>query len=442
MVNFPYILPNIRKNNVLKQYLENQSTIELWDKDSIQTYTIDAINELCNFVYENNEYYREKLKKINFNINKDISIEDFEKIDFLTKQELRDNPYLILSVPREIISQIYTSTGTTGGENIYMMHTLYDLLVNDFAPKVDKLFNIYKGDVVINALPYEMSSSGQSFHRVVQFEREATVIPVGKGGFYSEPSKTLKIIKDLQANILISTPSYVMNLLSIGKNLKYNFEKDFNLKQIWLTGEGCSNNFRKRIETEWKCCAKFYYGSLEGGPLGIECDFKNGYHITQGHSYIEIINPKTGLVLKPMEIGEIVITTLLREGSPLIRYRTGDIGYIDKSECNCNCKLPKLFLRGRECDQININGITYSPLYLEEILMSIDEVGNNYILYIHDTYLRIVIEPREKFKYPKQVEDLISIKFKNLSNIPNKVEFIDKINYPGGKVKRIVYINK
>lgn len=442
MIKYSNIITNIRKNDVIKSYIENNSNSEYWSKEFIQKYTLAAINELCNFVYKNNSYYRNKLDQINFYYNKSISIKDFEKIDFLTKDELRENPFLILSVPKEEISQIHTSTGTTGGENIYMMHTLNDLLVNDFAPKVNNLFQINKNDIVSIALPYEMSSSGQSFQRVAQFERGATVIPVGKGGFYSNPSKTLKVMKDLQTNVLISTPSYLMKLISVGKNLKYNFKKDFNLKQIWLTGEGCSNNFRKRIESEWCCSAKFYFGSLEGGPIAIECDSKNGYHICSGHVYVEIINPNSGEVLEPMQIGEIVITTLLKEGTPLIRYRTGDLGYIDNSSCECGFKLPKLFLRGRQCDEIIINNKKYSPFYLEELLMSIPEVGNNYKFYIYDTYIKIVLESGITTENKDKLESIISEKFKTLSAIPNKVNIVDQFDYPGGKVRRIIYMNK
>lgn len=436
------IIKGLRPYDVINKYFSNGQVVEKWSKEKYEEYSLDAINELCKFVYDNNEYYRNKLDKIDFKNKERITLEDFQKIGFLKKDELRENNKLILSVPMDEIAQVHTSTGTTGGDNIYMMYTLSDLYVRDLAPDMDEIFEIGKGDVVIIALPYEMSSSGQSFHRVIQFGKKATAIPTGKGGFYSKPEKALKIMKDLKANIIISTPSYIMNMYKKCKKLGYVPNEDFNIKEIWLTGEGCSNNFRKRIEDAWGCVAKFYYGSLEAGAIGIECDEKNGYHITAGHTYVEIVNPVTGETMQPGEIGEVVITSLLREGTPLIRYRTEDLGYIEEEECGCGCKLPKLFLRGRQVDQINIEGKSYSPIYIEEKLMSMPEVGNDYKIFVYDDYINIQIEVTKKVSDKAQLEEAIGSKLEFLCGVPNKIEIVDEIEYPGGKAKRVTYLNK
>jgi phenylacetate-CoA ligase len=433
---------SIRKNHVIEKYLTGAKTIELWESEEIEEYTLAAINELCEFVYENNDHYRKKLEQINYDKKKKISLDEFQKLEFLNKEDLRLDPYLVLSVPKDKVSQVHTSTGTTGGDIIYMMYTLNDIWVRDFAPHIDELFKINKGDVVINALPYEMSSSGQSFHRVIQIQKDATVIPVGKGGFYSTPDKTLKIIKELGGNVLISTPSYVMNLFKISKKLGYDPKVDFKLREIWLTGEGCSNNFRKRIEKNWGCIAKFYYGSLEGGSLGVECDNKEGYHITAGHVFIEIIDTETGQVLEPGQIGEVVITTLLREGAPLIRYRTADVGYLEEEECGCGCKLPKLFLRGRRVDQIEIDGNSNSPIYIEENLMKIEEVGNDYRIYVYDEYIEIEVEVVGSYESKEALEETISSQLEYLCGVPNKIKIVDEITYSGGKTRRVEYMNR
>src|SRR5690606_22182008 len=136
--------------------------------------------------------------------------------------------------------------------------------------------------------------------------------------------------------------------------------------------------FRSRVEALWGAKANFYYGSLECGALGIECDAHAGYHIPMAHSYVEVVDTKTGEVLEPGEIGEIVVTNLLRRDTPLIRYRTQDVGYTETDVCRCGVRLPRLFLRGRLVDQIEIGGVSFSPFYIEEFLMRMEEVGNWY----------------------------------------------------------------
>lgn len=313
------------------------------------------------------------------------------------------------------------------------------IYILDLAPKLDEIFKVNKGDIVINALPYEMSSSGQSYHRVVQFGKGATVVPVGKGGFYSIPSKALKIMKDIKANKIITTPSYIMNMYKECIKEGYSPKEDFNIDEIWLTGEGCSNNFRKRIEEVWECSAKFYYGSLEAGAIGIECDEKDGYHISQAHTYVEIIDPDTGNVLEPGEIGEIVITTLLREGSPLIRYKTEDLGYIEYDECDCGFNLPKLFLRGRSVNQINIDDKSHSPIYIEDNLMKITEVGNDYRIYVYEDFIEVEVEASGEYENKDELEEFIGSKLEFFCGVPNRVKIVDKIDYDGGKVRRVIY---
>lgn len=429
------------KPKIIKKYfVNNNKPLEYWDVDKIKKYQEEALSELIKFVYSNNEHYRNKIDRAKISLD-NFSIKDFEKIDFLTKEDIKNSKDLILSVPIEKIAQVHLSTGTTGGDVIYMMHTWEDLFINDLAPEMPILVPLKSNDVCAVALPYEMSSAGLSYHRVIQEGMKAAVIPVGKGGAYSDPQKTIKAIKDMNVNVLFTSPSYIMHLAEICKKHNLVIGKDINLRTIWLTGEGCSDSFRKRIEKIFKCSAYFYYGSLEAGPIGIECDEKNGYHITSGHVYVEIVDKNTNKVLEPGEIGEIVITTLLREGMPLIRYKTQDMGYIEDVPCGCGIKLKKLFLRGREQDQIIVSGNKYSPFYLEEKLMSIPEVGNNYRFFVKNDYLLIKTEIDKevcKNKSLANIAQVIASKMEFHCGIPAKVEIVEKLEFVGTKVVRVV----
>lgn len=430
------------KKKVIHKYFDNiDNPIELWENDRVKNYQIDALKELVKNVYNNNEYYRAKLDKCGLTPDSEFSLDKFQNMEFTEKKELIQEKKLILSVPQEEISLIHLSTGTTGSECIYMMYTWDDLYVNDLAPEMPILVPSKTTDIVANALPYEMSSSGLSFHRVIQDSMQCAVIPVGKGGVYSEPKKTLKAIKDMNVNVLFTTPSYAMYLAQNAKEMGLKFGEDIKIDKMWITGEGCSNSFRNRIEEIWKCQALAYYGSLECGPIGIECPEKGGYHIAAGHVYVEIVDPETKKVLDPGEVGEVVVTTLLRDGMPLIRYKTQDLGYIEDIRCDCGVKLQTLYLRGRLVDQIKIDGKEYSPYYVEECLMQIPEVGNNYRFIVKEDHIIIETEIKDEFADGNKVdlEDMISSRVEFACGIPNVVRIVEKRVYDGKKAKRVIY---
>lgn len=427
-----------KKDVITEYYCENMEPIELWEQRKIDAYTLKCLKNTVMHAMENNKYYKNKIEKAGITCEEDFTLEKFEKIDFLFKSEMVADKELILSVPKEEIAQVFLSTGTTSKDFIFVQHTWDDLFINDLAPEMPLLFPVDKSDIAAVALPYEMSSSGLSFHRVLQDGMGATVVSVGKGGAYSEPVKTLKAIKELGVTILITSPSYAMHLYKTSLEIGIDLSKDLKIKTIWLTGEGCADSFRSRVEKLWNCNAYFYYGSLECGPIGIECAEKNGYHLTSGHIYVEIVNPDTGEVLAPGEIGEIVVTTLLKDGCPFIRYRTQDTGYIEVSECKCGTKLKRLFLRGRKVDQIKIAGREYSPFYIEEHLMRIKDVGNNYQFIAYKDLLLINVEANNSTKSVSELEEEISSKVEYGCGVPNKVHIVDKIGYDGRKAQRVV----
>lgn len=430
---------NPKKDVINEYFVNNTEPIELWEQSKLDKYSLTCLKNTIMHAMNNNKYYRKKIEKAGINCENDFTLEKFENIDFLSKEEMVADKELILSVPKQEIAQVFLSTGTTSKDFIFVQHTWDDLFINDLAPEMPVLFPVEKEDIAAVALPYEMSSSGLSYHRVLQDGMGAAVVSVGKGGAYSEPEKTLKALKELGVTILVTSPSYAMHLYETSLEVGIDIGKELKVHTIWLTGEGCANSFRMRVEKLWNCNAYFYYGSLECGPIGIECKEKNGYHLTSGHIYVEIVNPETGEVLAPGEIGEIIVTTLLKDGCPFIRYRTQDTGYIEETECACGIKLKKLFLRGRKSDQINIAGREYSPFYIEEHLMRNEDVGNNYqFIAYKDCLLINVVSNNNNTKSISELEEEISSKVEYGCGVPNKVHFVDKIGYDGKKAQRVV----
>jgi phenylacetate-CoA ligase len=400
----------------------------------------EALQEMIAHTYAHSPFYHDKMTQANVRPQDIKCFKDLRKLPFTTKEELRGNPWVLLACDKKDISLINVSTGTTGGDEIYIMQSWGDYYLSD-TPVHPKLFNLKPGDICINALPYEMSSAGLSFHKVFSETQRATVVNVGKGGAYSMPEKIVKVMRDLQPTAIITTPSYAITLAETAAEVSIDLSS-LPLRKMWLTGEGCSPAFRTRVEKIWGTRANFHYGSLECGVLGMECDEHAGYHIASGLVALEVIDPETGEVLEPGEIGEIVATCLLRFNTPLIRYRTQDLGYIDPDPCSCGISYPRFFLRGRLVDHLTICETNFPPYYLEEFVMRQPEVGNWYQFVVkqgNNEQLKIRVELAPGVKPTPELADKLASKMEYAIGIPCIFEFVTKLARPGVKTIRVVH---
>ncbi|MDI6870494.1 MAG: AMP-binding protein [Bacillota bacterium] len=432
--------------------LKNQGHLDVIEKHFFQhgdalpvekllAFQDEAVKELVAHTYANSPFYRAKMDQAGVRPEEVRSVADLSKLPFTDKDELRGDPWILLACDKKDVSVINVSTGTTGGEMIYIFYTWKDFYLNDLAVGYPRLVPIEPGDICINALPYEMSSAGLAFHKVFMDACGATAVPVGKGGAYSTPEKTVRIMRDLKPTIVMTTPSWAVRLAEAAGEAGFDL-KELPLKRMWITGEGCSPAFRDRLEKIWGTTANFYYGSLECGALGMECDQHFGYHIPLAHVVVEIVDPKTGEVLEPGEIGEIVATCLLRYSSPLIRYRTQDLGYVEYDQCPCGVALPRLFLRGRQVDQVVLQGYEFSPFYLEEFLMRLPEVGMWYQFVVPPEgadRLKIRVELQPGVEPTPELADRLASKMEFGLGIPCEFEFVDRLPRPVTKTIRVVH---
>ncbi|NLY49473.1 MAG: phenylacetate--CoA ligase family protein [Firmicutes bacterium] len=410
-------------------------------QETLTAFQRDALIEIATLAYNQNAFYREKMMAANVKPEEIKSLEDLSKLPFLTKEELRGHPWILLTCDKKDISIICVSTGTTGGGEIYIPNTWRDYYLNEMATGYPELFPIDPGDICINALPYEMSSAGMAFHKTFADGCLATVIPAGKGGAYSTPEKTVRVMRDLKPTVVITTPPWAISIAEAAEEAGFNL-RSLPLKKMWLTGEGCSFAFRDRVEKLWGTTANLYYGSLECGGIGIECDRHNGYHLISGHVIVEIVDPETGAALEPGEIGEIVATCLLRYDTPVIRYRTRDLGYVDPDPCPCGVNLPRLFLRGRLVDQLEIQGVSLSPYYLEEFLMRLPEVGNWYQFVVKRsgaTKLKVRAELAKGLQPSPELADKLASKMEYAVGIPCEFELVDRMPRTGQKAVRVLH---
>lgn len=426
---------------VLKKYFAGTEFPDEMPPSTIAAFQYEAMMEVVNRAYKYSSFYREKFTRAGVNPLNIKSLDDLSKLPLLTKDELRGSPWKLLACDKSDISVINVSTGTTGGEEIYNLFTWRDYFTNELITGYPRLFPVEPGDICFNALPYEMSSAGLSFHKVFLHGCGATVINAGKGGAYSTPEKAVKMLRDLRPTVVITSPSYAITLSEAACQTKFDLS-ELPIKKMWLTGEGCSPAFRSRIEKLWGTKAEFYYGSLECGALAIECGAHSGYHVTQAHTILEIIDPKNGRVLEPGEVGEIVATCLLRYDTPIIRYRTQDLGYLEPDSCRCGVTFPRLVLQGRAVDEIMLNGVNYSPYYLEEFLMRIPEAGNWYNFVVkpgNNRQLKIRLELAEGVKPDSGTADKLASRMEFAVGVPCQVEIVDRMPRPASKTVRVVH---
>ncbi|MCH5583953.1 AMP-binding protein [Shimazuella sp. AN120528] len=382
-----------------KQLHDEEKTIEKLPHQNIEDYQLKAVNATLAHVWNRNEYYHSTLKKAGFTEPKIDSLEQLAAIPMLKKDVIRGDKQKILCVDPKEIGQVHLTSGTSG-KPIYTSYTLADQYVYDLLPKYLELFKESEDDVAAIALPYEFALPGLGFQRLFQFAFGTGVLSLGKGGYMAPIDKSLELMKEYQATILTTTPSYAALLAVESEKFGIKIGEDIRLKKIWLTGEGCSSTFRERLEKLWGCEVSFFYGSTECGVVGVECSKHRGYHVMEGHVKVEIVDPVSEEVLPYGRTGEIIVTTLLREGMPMVRYRTGDLGNLQKSKCDCGITMDVLQLRGRMENMLRLGTEDFSPFLIEHFLMEIPEVGLWYHLKLNQGLLTIEAE-----KYQTELSD-------------------------------------
>lgn len=330
-------------------------------------------------------YYGKKYREIC--LDGVSSQEEFERIPFSSKEDLRNAyPLGIQAVPDEEVVRIHSSSGTTG-KPVIIPYTAKD--VDDWAIMFARCYEtagITKKDRIQITPGYGLWTAGIGFQAGAE-KLGAMAIPMGPGN----TDKQLQMMVDLESTVLGATSSYA--LLLAEEIDKRGLKDKIHLKKGVIGSERWSEKKREYIREKLGIELYDIYGLTEiyGPGIGINCDKQEGMHYWDDYIYIEIIDPVTGEVLPDGEEGEIVITTLVKEGAPLIRFRTHDLSRILPGECPCGSHYPRLdIIRGRSDDMFKVHGVNMFPSQIEDLLREVDGVSSEYSINIaHD-------EPRNK----------------------------------------------
>lgn len=310
------------------------------------------------------------------------SQEDFEKLPFSSKDDLRNAyPLGIQAVPEEGVVRIHSSSGTTG-KPVIIPYTAKD--VDDWAIMFARCYEtagITNKDRIQITPAYGLWTAGIGFQLGAE-KLGAMTVPMGPGN----TDKQLQMMMDLKTTVLTATSSYAL-LLAEEIN-KRGLRDKIHLKKGVFGSERWSKKMREYIRNELGVELYDIYGLTEiyGPGIGITCEKEQGIHYWDDYVYIEIINPETGEPVPDGETGEIVITTLVKEGAPLLRFRTHDLSRIIPEKCSCGRSYPRLdTIGGRSDDMFKVRGVNMFPKQVEELLQDVDGVLSEYNITIaHD----------------------------------------------------------
>ena len=390
------------------------------------------------------EFYQKQFENAGIATSDIKILEDLQKVPFTKKQDLRDGyPFGFFAVPMRKIVRIHTTSGTTGKPTVvgYTRRDL-DTWANLIARNMT-MIGIGENDVFQNMVNYGMFTGGLGFHYGAEMIG-MTVIPSATGN----TRRQIEMIRDFGVTTIHCTPSYAMHLSEVAEEMG---ETLGSLKTGIFGAEPWSDTMRNTLEKRLGLTAYDSYGLSElfGPGVAFECPERDGLHIWHDSYLVEIINPKTGECLSDGERGELVVTPLVKEAMPLIRYRTGDVTMLMEDGCLCGRYKKIARITGRSDDMLIIRGINVFPSQIEHVLLRIPEVGNQFMVYIdrinHLDEMTVEVEINRSH-FSGELADLARIQKKVVKELHDTLELRTtvKLVEPGslprfeGKAKRVI----
>jgi phenylacetate-CoA ligase len=414
------------------------------DMDAIQT---ERLIQTVKRIYHNIPAYRAKMQEKGLVPGDIKSIKDISKLPFTNKSDLRDNyPFGMFTVPMSEIVRVHASSGTTGKPTV-VGYTRNDLQM--WAEVVTRslgMAGVHKNDIVQVAYGYGLFTGGLGLHYGTE-NLGATVIPISGGN----TDKQILLMQDFGTTVIACTPSYALFLAETMKEMEISPDS-LQLRVGIFGAEPWSENMRKEIETKLKIKAIDIYGLSEviGPGVSCECEYQCGMHINEDHFIPEIIDPETLEPVASGEIGELVFSTVTKEGMPIIRYRTRDLTRLNYEKCACGRTLVRMEkCMGRTDDMLIIRGVNVFPSQIESVLLEMSETEPHYLLIIEREetldVVNLLVEVQEQF-FSDEVRELEALRKKITDRIQStlgisiRVKLVEPktIERTAGKAKRVI----
>ncbi len=405
------------------------------------------LQKLVAYVYHNVPFYRHKMQEMDLMPDDIRSIDDIVKLPFTTKQDLRDNyPYGLMAAPKSEVVRVHASSGTTGNPTI-VGYTRKDLAVwSEVMSRCLSAYGVTREDTFSVSYGYGLFTGGLGAHYGVE-NLGATVIPASTGN----TEKHVRLIRDLKITGIACTPSYALYLAETVE--KMGVSKDELSLRIGAFGaEPWTEHMRQEIQERLGLKGYNLYGLSEimGPGVSCECEEQNGSHIHEDHFYPEIIDPNTLEPLPYGQQGELVFTTLTKEGMPLLRYRTKDLTSLMPGVCPCGRTSVRMTpIMGRSDDMLIIRGINVFPSQVESVILGMKEFEPRYMLVVDrinnlDT-LQVQVEVRRDYfsddiSAMLNLKKALSDKLKSVLSISADVKLMEpnSIQRSQGKSQRVI----
>ncbi len=424
-----------------------QKEIETMSRKKLEELQLERLKWVVDYCDRNVEFYHKKLSEAGVTAEKIKSLSDLQYIPFTTKDDIRDNyPFGLFAAPMKKIVRLHASSGTTGKPTV-VGYTKKDLDTwSDIVARLLVAGGATSDDIANISFGYGLFTGALGLHGGLE-KLGATVVPSSSGN----TQKQLMLMKDFGATALIATPSYAMYMAETAKELGYS-KDDFKLRLAFLGSEGCTEELRDKIEEAWGVFVTDNYGMSElmGPGVSGECEYRNGLHFAEDHFIPEIVDRNTLEPLGYGETGELVITTITKEGFPVLRYRTKDISRLNCEPCPCgrtHVRMDKV--KGRSDDMLKIRGVNVFPSQIESVLLPIKEISPNYQLILRredytDT-LQVNVELTdasllETYSELEKLQEKVKAQLKTVLGIDSKVLLVEpkSLERFAGKAKRIV----
>ncbi|MGN0551507.1 MAG: phenylacetate--CoA ligase family protein [Acutalibacteraceae bacterium] len=425
-----------------------QKDIETMPRKEIEALQLERLKKMVAYCYNNIKFYNEKLTDCGvFDGSKIKQLSDIQYIPFTTKDDIRENyPFNLLAVPMKDIVRIHASSGTTGKPTVGV-YTKQDIdNWSDCVARVTVAGGVTPEDIIQISFGYGLFTGALGLHYGLE-KLGATVIPASSGN----TQKQLMMFRDFGVTGLVATPSYALYLSEAVKEAGYPMS-DYKLRLGILGSEPCTPEMRDQIEKNLNVYVSDNYGLTEIGGPGVsgDCEYRCGMHFAEDHFLPEIINKETGERLGENEVGELVVTTLTRQGAPVLRYRTKDITKITYEPCKCgrtHARMAKTM--GRTDDMLIIKGVNVFPTQIESVLVGMEGIGPHYQLVVRRANFKDNLEVKVELingdllvNYSKleQLQKKIHDKLKSVLGLETKVTLVEPktLERFQGKAKRVL----
>ncbi|WP_088656076.1 phenylacetate--CoA ligase family protein [Geofilum rhodophaeum] len=420
---------------------------ETMSREDMRQVQSERLRDAVERVYYNVPYYREKMQSQGLGPEHIKSVDDLSKLPFTVKQDLRDNyPFGLFAVPMSEIIRVHASSGTTGKPTV-VGYTRADIGVwSEVMARTLTSAGAGKNDFIQIAYGYGLFTGGLGVHYGGE-KIGASVIPISGGN----TKRQLQLMEDFGSTVLACTPSYAAYLAEAIEESGIKRE-DLKLRIGVFGAEPWTENMRREIEKRLQIKAIDIYGLSEiiGPGVSFECPHQCGLHINEDHFIPEIIDPETLEVLPEGELGELVFSTITKEGLPIIRYRTRDLTRLNFEKCACGRTLVRMNkCTGRSDDMLIIRGVNLFPSQIESVLLEMDETTPHYLLIVDrlnnlDT-LELQVEVEDRF-YSDTIGELQNLRKKiqhqveSATGLSVNVKLVEPktIERSEGKAKRVI----